>query len=81
MELGIAESSVTIKTLSVNGKRMPKGIYSQLPQRSLLAECDRGVVGRPWGRVVDPKCCHDAGTSRTGTSCTSTRASCSSGWR
>ncbi|MEK8141643.1 hypothetical protein NKH18_00655 [Streptomyces sp. M10(2022)] len=60
MELGIAESSVTIKTLSVNGKRMPKGIYSQLPQRSMLAEGDCAVVGRPWGRVVDPKCCHDA---------------------
>ncbi|MFF2262122.1 hypothetical protein [Streptomyces albidoflavus] len=60
MELGIAESSVTIKTLSVNGKRMPKGIYSQLPQRSLLADSDCEVVGRPWGRVVDPKCCHDA---------------------
>ncbi|MEV0282365.1 hypothetical protein AB0I22_39235 [Streptomyces sp. NPDC050610] len=60
MELGIAESSVTIKTLSVNGKRMPKGVYSQLPQRSLLSERDCEVVGRPWGRVVDPKCCHDA---------------------
>ncbi len=59
VELGIAESSVTIKTLSVNGKRMPKGIYNQLPQRSLLADSDCEVVGRPWGRVVDSKCCHD----------------------
>ncbi|MEU5980398.1 hypothetical protein [Streptomyces sp. NPDC047315] len=60
MELGITESSVTIKTLSVNGKRMSKGLYSQLPQRSMLAERDSAVVGHPWGRVVDPKCCHDA---------------------
>jgi len=60
VELGIAESSVTIKTLSVNGKRMAKGIFSQLPQRSLLDEGDCVVVGRPWGRVVDPKCCQDA---------------------
>ncbi|WP_103529560.1 hypothetical protein [Streptomyces sp. SM12] len=60
MELEIAESAVTIKTLSVNGKRMAKGIYSQLPRRSLLADSDCAVEGRPWGRVVDPKCCHSA---------------------
>ncbi|MDG9709641.1 hypothetical protein [Streptomyces sp. DH10] len=60
MELGIAESTVTIKTLSVNGKRMSKGIYSQLPRRSLLADGDCAMEGRPWGYVVDQKCCHSA---------------------
>ncbi|MFI9362184.1 hypothetical protein ACIG5E_14195 [Kitasatospora sp. NPDC053057] len=57
MELGIAESAVTIRALSVNGKRMSKGIYSQLPRRPLLAD-DCTVEGRPRGHVVDPKCCH-----------------------
>lgn len=46
MKLAIAESTVTIKTLSVNGKRMSKGIYNQLPRRSLLADGDCAVEGR-----------------------------------
>ncbi|MFJ2217746.1 hypothetical protein ACIQVO_37020 [Streptomyces sp. NPDC101062] len=58
MKLGITESTVTIKTLSVNGKRMSKGIYNQLPWRSLLADDDCVMEGRPWGYVVDQKCCH-----------------------
>ncbi|MFH8383476.1 hypothetical protein ACH4E7_21425 [Kitasatospora sp. NPDC018058] len=51
MELGIAESAVTIRALSVNGKRMWKGIYSQSPRRPLPAD-DCTVDGRPWGHVV-----------------------------
>ncbi|MET9396075.1 hypothetical protein [Kitasatospora sp. NPDC002965] len=57
MELAIEEAAVTIQVLSVNGKRMPKTIYSQLQHRSLLDD-DCTLRGKPWGYVVDPKCCH-----------------------
>ncbi|MEU9405799.1 hypothetical protein AB0E08_08840 [Streptomyces sp. NPDC048281] len=49
---------MTIKVLSVNGRRMPKAIYTQLPRRSLLAEDDCSVQGRAWGIVLEQKCCH-----------------------
>ncbi|MGV9267357.1 hypothetical protein ACWDRR_22150 [Kitasatospora sp. NPDC003701] len=57
MELATEEAAVTIQVLSVNGKRMPKTIYSQLQHRSLLDD-DCTLRGKPWGYVVDPKCCH-----------------------
>lgn len=59
MELVAEDVTVTIKVVSVNGKRMPKAIYNQLPRRSLLSDHDCTVQGQPWGIVVDPKCCHD----------------------
>lgn len=59
MELVIEEAAVAIKVVSVNGKRMPKAIYNQLPRRSLLSEHDCTVQGRPWGIVLESKCCHD----------------------
>ncbi|MFJ1751274.1 hypothetical protein ACIOJD_34355 [Streptomyces sp. NPDC088116] len=57
MELVLEEPTVTIKVVSVGGKRMSKAIYGQLPRRSPF---DHGstVRGRLWGVVVDPKCCH-----------------------
>ncbi|MEU0343809.1 hypothetical protein ABZ092_33850 [Streptomyces bobili] len=58
MELGVEEATVTIKVMSVNGKRMPKSIYSQLPRRSMLAGDDCSVQGRAWGIVLEQKCCH-----------------------
>lgn len=59
MELVVEEATVTIKVMSVNGRRMPKAIYNQLPRRSLLSDHGCTVQGRPWGTVIDPKCCHD----------------------
>ncbi|MFD7533935.1 hypothetical protein ACFV8E_41080 [Streptomyces sp. NPDC059849] len=58
MNLVVEEAAVTIKTLSVGGKRMSKAIYSQLPHRSPLNGLDCTVQGRLWGTVIDPKCCH-----------------------
>ncbi|MFF3733296.1 hypothetical protein ACFYXM_24000 [Streptomyces sp. NPDC002476] len=58
MNLVVEEAAVTIKTLSVGGKRMSKTIYSQLPQRSPLNGRDCTVQGTLWGTVIDPKCCH-----------------------
>ncbi|MFE4540268.1 hypothetical protein ACFRKB_35245 [Streptomyces scopuliridis] len=57
MELVLEEAAVTIKVVSVGGKRMSKAIYSQLPRRSPF-DHDSTVRGRLWGVVVDPKCCH-----------------------
>jgi hypothetical protein len=59
MELVLEEAAVTIKVVSVGGKRMPKALYNQLPRQSLLNDHDCTVHGRPWGIVLDPKCCHD----------------------
>ncbi|WP_406132266.1 hypothetical protein [Streptomyces sp. NBC_00989] len=53
---------MTIKVVSVNGKRMSKAIYSQLPRRSPF-DHDSSVRGRLWGVVVDPKCCHSMRTA------------------
>ncbi|MFF4179609.1 hypothetical protein [Streptomyces sp. NPDC001750] len=58
MNLVVEEAAVTIKTLSVGGKRMSKAIYSQLPRRSPLNGRDCTVQGQLWGTVIDPKCCH-----------------------
>lgn len=57
MEFVVEEAAVTVRVLSVGGKRMPKTIYSQLPRRSPLSD-DCTLRGRLWGIVVDPKCCH-----------------------
>ncbi|MCM2388135.1 hypothetical protein [Streptomyces albipurpureus] len=57
MELVLEESAVTIKVVSVGGKRMSKANYSQLPRCSLLDDQECVVRGRPWGIVVEPKCC------------------------
>lgn len=58
MRHALEDASVTIKVLTINGKRMAKGIYQQLPRRSLLAEPDCSVRGTPWGVILDQKCCH-----------------------
>ncbi|MFF2405940.1 hypothetical protein [Streptomyces sp. NPDC058092] len=57
MELVLEETAVTIKVVSVGGKRMSKALYSQLSRRSPL-DHDSTVRGRLWGVVFDPKCCH-----------------------
>ncbi|MFD3932648.1 hypothetical protein [Streptomyces sp. NPDC058614] len=57
MELVLEEAAVTIKVVSVGGKRMSKAFYSQLPRRSPF-DHDSTVRGRLWGVVVDSKCCH-----------------------
>jgi hypothetical protein len=57
MELALEEAAVTIKVVSVGGKRISKAIYSQLPRRSPFDQ-DSAVQGGLWGVVVDPKCCH-----------------------
>lgn len=59
MEVGVEEASVTIKVVSINGRRMPKGIYQQLPRQSLLAADDCSVQGKPWGTIVEQKCCQN----------------------
>ncbi|MFE6869591.1 hypothetical protein ACFVFS_23940 [Kitasatospora sp. NPDC057692] len=37
---------------------MSRAVYNQLQRRCPLANTDGSLQGRPWGIVIDQKCCH-----------------------